>query len=285
MAHRLLMGWRHKCQSELGAQAQGLVHPQALGIDRNRHQIGAAGDQAVARTDGTGVFKPHVLARVEQSRADQGKGLLRPAYDENLFGIAGDAPVDAQVRGQRPAQLVQAIWVAIAQDVVTGAAQVLGRKARPLRHRKDVKCRQRRGEGAGNMRQPFAVSKAAHRLRHHARQLRRSARQRRSIGLRRLGSVYVEPGADKRAGAGARLQQALGRQAVKDLDHGVTRDTQVARQGAAGGKAFTGQKAARQDHFSQRNKQLGADRLLGVAVDLDRQKQRAACALDHQDVG
>ena len=96
--------------------------------------------------------------------------------------------------------------------------------------------------------------------------------QRRRIGLLRLGSAYVEHGTDKSAGAGAGLQQPLGHQAVKNLYHGVTRQAQVARQCAAGRKAFTSQKATRQNHFAKRNAQLGADRLLGFTVDLDRQK-------------
>ena len=80
------------------------------------------------------------------------KSLLRATNDKNLFGFAGDAAVDAQVRGQRAAQLGQAVRVAIAQDVVTCATQILGRQTRPLRHRKHIKRWQRGGEGASHVR-------------------------------------------------------------------------------------------------------------------------------------
>ena len=96
-AHGLLVRGRDKGQPELRAQAQGLVHPQTLGVHRHRHQVGAAGNQAVARTNGARVLKPHVLARVQQGRTNQMEGLLRAAHYEDLFGVAGDATVHAQV--------------------------------------------------------------------------------------------------------------------------------------------------------------------------------------------
>ena len=198
-AHRLLVRRGHKSEPELRAQPKTFVDPQAVGVHRHGNQISATGDQAVARADRARVLEPHLVARVEQGRANQMKSLLRAADDEQLLGIAADAAVRSQVPRQRTAQLGRTVWVAVAHDLVAPAAPILGAKAGPLRQRKHIECRQGGGEGARQMRQPLAVAKTAHRLRHQARQFRCQPDHRRHVGFRRLGAARAQHRTDESA--------------------------------------------------------------------------------------
>ena len=65
-AHRLLVRGGDKGQPESRAQSQRCLHLQALGVHGYRYQIGAASNQAVARTNRSGVLEPHVFTGVEQ---------------------------------------------------------------------------------------------------------------------------------------------------------------------------------------------------------------------------
>jgi len=91
-------------EPELRTQAHGGIDPQPLLIDRHRHQLRAAGDQAVACSDSARILEPNLLARVEQRRADQVESLLRTADNEQLLRVTADAAVGTQVGRQGPAQ-------------------------------------------------------------------------------------------------------------------------------------------------------------------------------------
>ncbi len=96
---------RDEGEAEVRAAPQPFIDAQALAVDRQRHQLGAAGEQAVARADRAGILEPHLVAGIEQHGADQVKGLLRAADDEDLPGLAGDAAIGPEMRGDRLAQL------------------------------------------------------------------------------------------------------------------------------------------------------------------------------------
>ena len=103
-AQRLLVGRRHESQSETGRQAQAFGHEQALVVQWHRHQLRSGGNEAVARADRARVLEPDLVARVEQHCPDQLEGMLSPADDEDLRGIAGDASIGAKMQRDRLAQ-------------------------------------------------------------------------------------------------------------------------------------------------------------------------------------
>jgi hypothetical protein len=80
------MRWRDRNQLELRRDRQGLLHVQALIVDRNRYQPCAARAETIARNPRTRVFKPYRIARIEQDPREKIKRLLRAAGDINLLG-------------------------------------------------------------------------------------------------------------------------------------------------------------------------------------------------------
>ena len=125
--------------------------------------------------------------------------------------FAGDAAIGAQVRGDRLAQRPIALRLAIAQDDLPRAAPVLGRQARPLRHRKRVERRHRGGEGPRLMR-PAGARTGRVAGRHHAREPLR----------RRRGSLW--PGACAAIGRSALERPAdVGARADPRFDRGLRR--------------------------------------------------------------
>ena len=100
-AGRMLVRRRDEGQPEVRREAQPGLDRDALRVDRHWHHARAAGDETVARADRAGVFEPDRIAGIDQHAADQVEGLLRAVDDEDLLGVAGDAPVGAQMLGDR----------------------------------------------------------------------------------------------------------------------------------------------------------------------------------------
>src|SRR3546814_865587 len=114
--HGLLVRRRNECQAEVGGAAQALLDDDSLAVYRNRHQTHPVGVQAVARADGSRVFEPYLVARVEQHAANQIECLLGAADDKNLFGLALEAAIPPEMVGYGLAQREIALGVAIAHD-------------------------------------------------------------------------------------------------------------------------------------------------------------------------
>ncbi len=222
---------------------------------------------------------------------DEVEGLLRAGNHEHLVGVAFDAAVAAQVRGDGASQRGMPIGVAIAHHVAARTAPVLGRKPRPLRHGKGVEGRQRGGEGARHRGQPRALAEALDRARHGVREPRRRRQWTRlAQRLRRRGTVRsagprplgLERARHVGARAHARLDQPLGGEALEGLDDGGARHAQLARQRARRRQALARGDAAVEHQLAQAQVELGGDGARRGVVDRHRQQQRPARPLDHR---
>ena len=204
-----------KARRKRGARRSPSSTRRPCVVDRHRHQLGAGGDQAVARADRPRVLEPHAVAGIEQHRADQRERLLRAADDEDLLGVAADAAIGAQVRGDRLAQRRVAERFAVAHARRCGCARqcladsrahcAIGKASKA--GSAVVKARATEGRRA-------ALAEALDRAGHRARQPRGCA-----SGLAAAPAGRPRPRwrssarDDVGAGADARIDQALRRSA------------------------------------------------------------------------
>src|SRR5262249_30772178 len=158
VAERLLMRGRHEGEAEGAGAAQPFLDAEALLVDRHRDEVGAAGEKAVARADRARHFEPHLVAGIEQHRADEVESLLRAGEDEDLASLAGNAAIGAEMRGDRLAQGRVPERRAIAHPLLAGAAPMLRGKPRPLRHGKGVEGGEGGDESAWLMGQARALA-------------------------------------------------------------------------------------------------------------------------------
>jgi len=227
MAERLLMRGCREHEAEIARPPHAFLDLRPTGVDRHRHELGSAGEQAVACSDGTWILEPYLVAGIEEHAPDQVEGLLRAADDEDLPALAGDAAIGAQMRRDRLAQAGMAEGSAIAHHILTPAAPMLRGKPRPLRHRKGVECWKRGVEGARRVRQARPVTEAADRDVHRLRPallLMRDELRRRRWRPRALGAQRV---AREGAGADPRRDEASGGKPLESVDHGRSRRARV----------------------------------------------------------